>query len=235
MKLVPAVSAVADFFQASWWSEAGLNRAQQRLVMEDLFSDTLKPLPAFSPFHPPMLKSLIKPLLTLGLALVLMLTPAGALTAATIALPPPAPLIALFAFAGKRPAHLGLQNGQFVPCASTPNCVNSQATDTEHQIDPIRYSTTPEKAWALLKQAILETPRTTIVTATPDYLYAEFTSKLMGFVDDVEFHLNPEVGVIEVRSASRLGESDLGVNRQRVEALREKLRIPGDIAAVKAE
>ncbi|HEY9647011.1 MAG TPA: DUF1499 domain-containing protein, partial [Chroococcidiopsis sp.] len=62
--------------------------------------------------------------------------------------------------------------------------------------------------------------RTKIITATSDYLYAEFSSKLMGFVDDVEFYLSPADGVIHVRSASRLGQSDLGVNRKRIEDIR---------------
>ena len=63
-------------------------------------------------------------------------------------------------------------------------------------------------------------PRTKIITAEGKYLYAEFTSAIMGYVDDVEFFANPDKGIIEVRSASRLGESDLGVNRQRIEAIR---------------
>ncbi len=66
-------------------------------------------------------------------------------------------------------------------------------------------------------------PRTTIVDSTDNYLYAEFASKLMGFVDDVEFYLDPAESVIQVRSASRLGESDLGVNRKRLEEIRAAL------------
>ena len=177
-----------------------------------------------------MLNSFVKPLLSFTVALLLGLTSWCSTASSAIALPPTAPLIALFSFAGSRPANLGWQNGKFAACASTPNCVNSQATDAAHQIDPIRLSMKPELAWAALKQAILTIPKTTIVTATPDYLYAEFTSKLMGFVDDVEFHLNRDANVIEVRSAARLGESDLGVNRQRVEAIRDQLKTPGDIA-----
>jgi uncharacterized protein (DUF1499 family) len=179
-----------------------------------------------------MLNSFLKPLLTLSIALMLLLLSGVSIARPALAFSPPAPLIALFSFAGDRPANLGLQNGKFAACATTPNCVNSQARDAEHQIDPIRYSTKPELAWATLKQTILKTPKATIVTETPDYLYAEYTSKLMGFVDDVEFHLNPDAAVIEVRSASRLGESDLGVNRQRIEAIRDQLKVPGEIAEV---
>ncbi len=171
-----------------------------------------------------MLPIFVKPLFSLSIALVLTLTSGWGVATAAIVRPPTPSLVAWFSLAGSRPNNLGLQDGKFAACASTPNCVNSQAIDAEHQIEPLRYGTTPEQAWAALKQAIVEAPGTTIVSATTDYLYAEFTSKFMGFVDDVEFHLNPEEGVIEVRSASRLGESDLGVNRQRIEALRDKLK-----------
>jgi uncharacterized protein (DUF1499 family) len=68
-------------------------------------------------------------------------------------------------------------------------------------------------------------PRTTIIESTDSYLYAEFASQLLGFVDDVEFYLDPAESVIQVRSASRLGQSDLGVNRQRVEAIRQELGV----------
>jgi uncharacterized protein (DUF1499 family) len=126
-------------------------------------------------------------------------------------------------FAGKRPTTIGLQAGRLAPCPSSPNCVCSYDSDELHKIDPLRYSSTPAAAWAALKQTIESLERTKIITATPDYLYAEFSSKLMGFVDDVEFYLDPAAGVIQVRSASRLGQSDLGVNRQRIELIRSQL------------
>jgi uncharacterized protein (DUF1499 family) len=78
-------------------------------------------------------------------------------------------------------------------------------------------------AFQQLKTAIQSLERTKIVTETENYLYVEFTSALMGFVDDVEFYLNKDKNAIEVRSASRLGESDLGVNRKRVESIRAML------------
>jgi uncharacterized protein (DUF1499 family) len=126
-------------------------------------------------------------------------------------------------FAGKRPTTIGLQAGRLAPCPSSPNCVCSYDSDELHKIDPLRYSSTPAAAWAALKQTIESLERTKIITATSDYLYAEFSSKLMGFVDDVEFYLDPAAGVIQVRSASRLGQSDLGVNRQRIELIRSQL------------
>jgi uncharacterized protein (DUF1499 family) len=66
-------------------------------------------------------------------------------------------------------------------------------------------------------------PRAKVVTAEPNYLYVEFTSKLMGYVDDTEFYLDEKAGVIQVRSASRLGRSDFGVNRERIESIRAQL------------
>jgi len=126
-------------------------------------------------------------------------------------------------FAGKRPTNIGVQAGQLVPCPSTPNCVNSQSKDAEHSIKPLTYNSTPTQAMADLKAVIQNLERTKIITETENYLYAEFTSALMGFVDDVEFLLDDSANVIHVRSASRLGQSDLGVNRKRIETIRAKL------------
>lgn len=124
-------------------------------------------------------------------------------------------------FAGSRPSTLGVKDGQLAPCPSSPNCVVSQGNpDTEHAIAPIAYSGDTASALAKLEAVITEMPRTAIIEKNDAYLYAEFTSKLMGYVDDVEFYLNPTESVIHVRSASRLGESDLGVNRKRIEAIR---------------
>lgn len=127
------------------------------------------------------------------------------------------------AFPGTRPTDIGVQSGQLAPCPNTPNCVNSQSQAAQSQIEPLTYNTTPVNAIADLKKVIGGMERTSIVTETQNYLYAEFTSKLMGFVDDVEFLVDDHAKVIHVRSASRLGKSDLGVNRQRVEAIRAKL------------
>ncbi|MEB3290341.1 MAG: DUF1499 domain-containing protein [Leptolyngbya sp.] len=127
-------------------------------------------------------------------------------------------------FAGQRPNHLGVKNGQLAPCPSSPNCVVSQGNpDPNHAIAPIAYGGDAASALARLESVITTMPRTAILKKTEDYLYAEFTSRLMGYVDDVEFYLDPGASVIHVRSASRLGESDLGVNRKRIEALRSAL------------
>jgi uncharacterized protein (DUF1499 family) len=126
----------------------------------------------------------------------------------------------LFSFAGQAPTNLGVTAGQLAPCPDTPNCVSSQATDAEHQIAPIAYGSSPAEAMTQLKGLVNSLDRSKIISATDDYLYAEFTSALMGFVDDVEFYFDPNTpGQLQVRSASRLGQSDLGVNRQRIESI----------------
>ncbi|MBW4684258.1 MAG: DUF1499 domain-containing protein [Komarekiella atlantica HA4396-MV6] len=126
-------------------------------------------------------------------------------------------------FAGKRPSNLGVSNGKLAPCPNSPNCVSSQSSDATHQIAPLSISNS-EGAIATLKGIIQSLPRTKIITESQDYLYAEFKSALMGFVDDVEFYLDRKTNVIHVRSASRLGQSDLGVNRQRIETIRANLK-----------
>jgi uncharacterized protein (DUF1499 family) len=129
-------------------------------------------------------------------------------------------------FAGKRPPHLsdplGHANGRLAPCKRSPNCVSSQADpkDEEHYIAPIALK---GNAIAAVRKAVESMPRTTVVETEAGYLYAEFRSKLMGFVDDVEFLVDPAKGVVHVRSASRLGRRDFGVNRARVERLRSIL------------
>ncbi|WP_245667204.1 DUF1499 domain-containing protein [Leptospira tipperaryensis] len=120
---------------------------------------------------------------------------------------------------------LGLQNGKLGSCPGTPNCVSSivPEADAEHSIKPLSYKGTPEEGKAKLKAAIGEIARTQIIKEESNYLYVEFTSLIWRFVDDVEFLFDPSTPTIHVRSASRLGKSDLGVNRKRIEILREKL------------
>jgi uncharacterized protein (DUF1499 family) len=123
-------------------------------------------------------------------------------------------------FAGTQPNNLGVTSEILAACPSTPNCVSSQSKDPEHYIEPLTYRGSSQEAIDRLKQIIDSQERTTIVEESNNYLKAEFTSRWMGFVDDVEFYLNEDTGVIDLRSASRLGESDLGVNRQRIEMIR---------------
>jgi uncharacterized protein (DUF1499 family) len=123
---------------------------------------------------------------------------------------------------GTRPADLGVRNGQLRPCPSSPNCVSSESgTATEKLVAPFPAPAGPAEL-ARLRGIVAAWPRTTVITESDGYLHAESRSRIMRFVDDVEFRYDAAAGVIHVRSASRLGESDLGVNRKRVEGLREK-------------
>jgi len=124
---------------------------------------------------------------------------------------------------GTRPLNLGAKEGKLAPCPETPNCVSSQSGDQEHAIEPLHFVGNPKAAMAQLKSIIWNTPRTEIVTETDTYIHAEFTSLIFRFVDDVEFLLDDTAGFIHVRSASRLGSSDLGVNRKRIESIRSEL------------
>ena len=120
---------------------------------------------------------------------------------------------------GNRPVDLGLKDGYLRPCPSSPNCVNSMVNDDEvHRIEPFRGVSLEELRELLQNEESVE-----IITDHENYLHAEFTSLIMRFVDDVEFFSIAEEQVIHVRSASRLGSSDLGANRRRVEGLRTKL------------
>ena len=120
-------------------------------------------------------------------------------------------------FDWRRPTNLGAKDGLLAPCRRTPNCVSSQAdpSDREHYIAPLKASMDD------VRKAVEALPRTRIVLARPNYLYAEFRSRLLGFVDDVEFFFDG--AAIQVRSASRLGRRDFGVNRSRIEKIRRLL------------
>jgi uncharacterized protein (DUF1499 family) len=125
-------------------------------------------------------------------------------------------------FAGTRPDNLGVHAGELAPCPKTPNCVSSQSQDTAHQIAPLTYNSTDQEAMARLKTVLQSFRRVKAIAQNENYIYSEFTIPVVGFVDDVEFLLDKDAKVIHVRSASRLGEGDLGVNRRRIETIRTK-------------
>lgn len=127
---------------------------------------------------------------------------------------------------GTRPA-LGLKDGRLAPCPTTPNCVSSQSIDREHAIEPLACPGDARGAMSRLAAIVTAMPRARIISATDAYLYAEFRSVIFRFVDDVEFALDRQAGVIHVRSASRLGRSDLGVNRKRIEQIRKRWKDAG--------
>ncbi len=114
----------------------------------------------------------------------------------------------------------GLVSGNLAPCPDKPNCVCSEfSKDAAHYIAPLDYSGVPaEKALSELLQIIKELGGE-VVVANDEYIAATFSSSLFGFVDDVEYRLEPSQKRIQIRSASRVGHSDLGVNRKRAEAM----------------
>ncbi|MBM4196341.1 MAG: DUF1499 domain-containing protein [Gammaproteobacteria bacterium] len=116
-------------------------------------------------------------------------------------------------------------NRQLPACPDKPNCVSSQADsgDSIHWIAPLAFDGDPSAAWQALKRALLAIPRTRIVAEEGDWLRAESTSLVFRFVDDVECIIDRGTRSIHVRSASRVGHGDMGVNRRRVEQLREGL------------
>lgn len=113
------------------------------------------------------------------------------------------------------------------PCPASPNCVSSLAADAGHQIAPIAFSGDPAQAMRRLRTVIEAMPRTRIVSDSGTALRAEFTSRLFRFVDDVDCVVDAPAGVIQIRSASRVGYSDLGANRKRVEAIRAAFAAAG--------
>lgn len=159
------------------------------------------------------------------LAIALWIFPTG--SALAIAAPAPQPPGAIPGlsgiFAGKTP-ELGIQDGKLSPCPPTPNCVVSQGADSDHAIEPIAYTGSREDALELLTKVLGVVPRTEIVAQQENYIRVKSTSRILGFVDDTEFYFPEDEPVIHVRAAARLGESDLGVNRRRLEQIRFALK-----------
>ena len=106
-------------------------------------------------------------------------------------------------------------------CPATPNCVSSLSKDPASAIEALTIDGDIQQAWKRLRQVVQALPRTKIRVDESDYLAAECRSQLFGFVDDLEFELDPGAGVIHLRSAARVGYSDLGVNRRRAEQVRQ--------------
>lgn len=131
------------------------------------------------------------------------------------------PLLSIIPFltacAGEPPTNIGVLNDRLTPCPDSPNCVSSFETDEEHGIQPLAAPL------ADIEQVLVGLDEANIVSSDGNYLYAEFTSRIMGYVDDVEFLYDANAGVTHVRSASRLGYSDLGANRNRIEGIRSAL------------
>ncbi|MCB9060202.1 MAG: DUF1499 domain-containing protein [Halobacteriovoraceae bacterium] len=135
-------------------------------------------------------------------------------------------LIIIFVFlsscSGTRPKDLGTKEGKLLSCPEKPNCVSSFAdpSDSEHYIKPIDASKYWDKAYTAI-QSILQNDKVNF-KKSEKYFYAEYVSTIFRFVDDVEFYFDEEKKIIHMRSASRIGHSDFGVNRERMEMIRLK-------------
>lgn len=134
-----------------------------------------------------------------------------------------ASLIVITGCLSKAPANLGLRNGKLSACPDSPNCVSTTATDAEHAIEPISFEGTVEEAKEKILAVVNKMERTTVITIEESYIHVEYRTKIMRYVDDVEFLIDDGTSgtqTIHFRSASRVGYSDLGVNRARMEEFR---------------
>jgi len=122
---------------------------------------------------------------------------------------------------GSPPVDPGISNGRLPPCPTSPNCVSSQADAADQRVEPLRYQGEAAAAQAKLLTVLNGMARVKIVQSGPDRIAAEFRSAMLGFVDDVTFQFGPP-GLVQVRSASRSGYYDFGVNRERVEMIRAR-------------
>ena len=158
-----------------------------------------------------------------------MLKTLGLIAAVVVVGLPTAALVAgqMNLLSGRRPHDLGAHDGLLKPpVAASWNSVSSQAaryphTDY-HEIAPLRYQGDGHAAFGRLAAIVAAMPGATVVTSQPTYVYAEFQTPLLKFVDDVEFLLDQPAGLIHMRSASRLGSRDFGANRKRLEAIRQR-------------
>lgn len=124
-----------------------------------------------------------------------------------------------FSIASRKQPELGLLNGQLQPCPVTPNCVCSEHRVDGAYIEPLSYTDTAAEAWAKIKRVISETEGM-VLTEKADYLRIVYETPLLRYVDDVELRHDKNKQRIHIRSASRVGQSDLGANRKRVEKIR---------------
>ncbi len=123
-------------------------------------------------------------------------------------------------FSGRKPLHIGVREGRLASCPATPNCVSSQSDRKSAFTPPFPLKGTPEESWQKFITALSAVSGARLIVNQYPYLHAECVTRIMGFTDDLEALLNEDEGVIHVRSASRLGYSDFGKNRARIDALR---------------
>ena len=123
---------------------------------------------------------------------------------------------------GCKSSNIGIENNALKPCPGSPNCVSSMEKDSSHHVEPFRYEGTAKAAKKKLISIIESTKRAQIITSESNYIHAEFTSLIFRFVDDVEFYFDDPESIIHVRSESRVGYSDFGANRKRIEEIRQQ-------------
>ncbi|MDH4207187.1 MAG: DUF1499 domain-containing protein [Desulfobacteraceae bacterium] len=116
------------------------------------------------------------------------------------------------------------ESSGFLDCPDTPNCVSSLAKNPKYRVEPFKLKKDPKTSWDIVQKTVGSLPRTKVVSADNSDIHAECRSMIFRFVDDLTLHLTPSNSIIHIRSASRTGYSDLGVNRRRVEKLRKKLQ-----------
>ncbi|MGM0453820.1 MAG: DUF1499 domain-containing protein [Thermodesulfobacteriota bacterium] len=116
---------------------------------------------------------------------------------------------------------IGVTENRLAPCPSKPNCITSMTDDEDSGVTPLAYAGQRKKARATLIAVLQDMKRCKIVTQKNDYIHATFQSSFFGFVDDAEFYFPENTGVIHVRSAARSGYYDFGVNKRRLEEIRE--------------
>ena len=121
----------------------------------------------------------------------------------------------------KKPKKVGIIEGKCQPCSSSPNCVSTQSTSEKHKMDPIKFEGNLEDAKSKIISIIKSLKRSKIIVETENYLHLEFRTAVWRFVDDVEFYFDAAEKVIHFRSAARLGYSDMGVNRKRMENIKK--------------
>ena len=129
---------------------------------------------------------------------------------------------AVMSCSSRRPQNLGVKNAALSPLASSPNGVSTFAdsNDAEHYISPEPFLDSLARTKADLKALLAKSPRTDLISETDNYLHYECRSLIFRFVDDLEIYLDEEGKLIHFRSASRVGHSDFGVNRKRVEKIK---------------
>lgn len=120
-----------------------------------------------------------------------------------------------------RPPKAGLLAGRLRPCPGKPNCICSEDRQAEAWVEPLTFQGPPTRAWEQL-QAVLQDMKGTIQRQDDQYICTTFSTKVLRFVDDMEFRMVAEENTIHVRSASRVGYSDLGLNKRRMERLRSR-------------